>query len=141
MHRGAQRLPGPPAARLRVLSTLSVVMEPLGPDTAVRKVEASRTADLADAKSDFDHLNLKCTLGAQCLRLGPAYLGGGVLCEQSGQRSLPCWLFVHPAATMRSPTTVAKELIVRCSWLSRTKIDGQSGLSQEILNAETDTHA
>ncbi len=31
-------------------STLSVVMEPLGPDTAVRKVEASRTADLADAE-------------------------------------------------------------------------------------------
>ena len=31
-------------------ATLSVVMEPLGPDTAVRKVEASRTADLADAE-------------------------------------------------------------------------------------------
>jgi len=31
-------------------STLSVVMEPLGPDTAVRKVEASRTADLADTE-------------------------------------------------------------------------------------------
>lgn len=31
-------------------STLAVVMEPLGPDTAVRKVEASRTADLADAE-------------------------------------------------------------------------------------------
>jgi hypothetical protein len=31
-------------------STLSVVMEPLGPDTAVRTVEASRTADLADAE-------------------------------------------------------------------------------------------
>jgi hypothetical protein len=31
-------------------STLSVVMEPLGPDTAVRKVEASRTADLADSE-------------------------------------------------------------------------------------------
>jgi hypothetical protein len=31
-------------------STLSVVMEPLGPDAAVRKVEASRTADLADAE-------------------------------------------------------------------------------------------
>jgi len=31
-------------------STFSVVMEPLGPDTAVRKVEASRTADLADAE-------------------------------------------------------------------------------------------
>jgi len=34
------------AARL----TLSVVMEPLGPEKAVRKVEASRTADLADAE-------------------------------------------------------------------------------------------
>jgi Putative type VII ESX secretion system translocon, EccE len=31
-------------------STLAVVMEPLGPDTAVRKVEASRTADLADSE-------------------------------------------------------------------------------------------
>ncbi len=31
-------------------STLSVVMEPLGSDTAIRKVEASRTADLADAE-------------------------------------------------------------------------------------------
>jgi hypothetical protein len=31
-------------------ATLSVVMEPLGPDKAVRKVEASRTADLADAE-------------------------------------------------------------------------------------------
>ncbi len=31
-------------------STLAVVMEPLGPDTAVRKVEASRTADLADTE-------------------------------------------------------------------------------------------
>jgi hypothetical protein len=31
-------------------STLSVVMEPLGPDAAVRKVEASRTADLADTE-------------------------------------------------------------------------------------------
>jgi hypothetical protein len=31
-------------------STLSVVMEPLGPDAAVRKVEASRTADLADSE-------------------------------------------------------------------------------------------
>jgi hypothetical protein len=29
-------------------STLSLVMEPLGPEKAVRKVEASRTADLAD---------------------------------------------------------------------------------------------
>jgi hypothetical protein len=33
-----------------VRSTLSVVMEPLGPEKAVRKVEASRTADLADAE-------------------------------------------------------------------------------------------
>jgi hypothetical protein len=31
-------------------SSFSVVMEPLGPDAAVRKVEASRTADLADAE-------------------------------------------------------------------------------------------
>jgi hypothetical protein len=31
-------------------STLAVVMEPLGPDAAVRKVEASRTADLADSE-------------------------------------------------------------------------------------------
>jgi len=31
-------------------ATISVVMEPLGPDAAVRKVEASRTADLADAE-------------------------------------------------------------------------------------------
>ena len=31
-------------------TTLSVVMEPLGPDVAVRKVEARRTADLADAE-------------------------------------------------------------------------------------------
>ena len=31
-------------------STFSVVMEPLGSDAAVRKVEASRTADLADAE-------------------------------------------------------------------------------------------
>jgi hypothetical protein len=31
-------------------ATLSVVMEPLGPEEAVRKVEASRTADLADAE-------------------------------------------------------------------------------------------
>ena len=31
-------------------STFSVVMEPLGPDAAVRKAEASRTADLADAE-------------------------------------------------------------------------------------------
>ena len=31
-------------------STFSVVMEPLGPDAAIRKVEASRTADLADAE-------------------------------------------------------------------------------------------
>jgi hypothetical protein len=31
-------------------STFAVVMEPLGPETAVRKVEASRTADLADAE-------------------------------------------------------------------------------------------
>ena len=31
-------------------STLAMVMEPLGPDTAVRKVEASRTADLADTE-------------------------------------------------------------------------------------------
>ncbi len=31
-------------------ATLAVVMEPLGPDTAVRKVEASRTADLADSE-------------------------------------------------------------------------------------------
>jgi hypothetical protein len=30
--------------------TVSVVMEPLGPDAAVRKVEASRTASLADAE-------------------------------------------------------------------------------------------
>jgi len=30
--------------------TLSVVMEPLGPEKAMRKVEASRTADLADAE-------------------------------------------------------------------------------------------
>jgi hypothetical protein len=33
-----------------VRSTLSVVMQPLGPEKAVRKVEASRTADLADAE-------------------------------------------------------------------------------------------
>jgi hypothetical protein len=31
-------------------ATMSVVMEPLGPEKAVRKVEASRTADLADAE-------------------------------------------------------------------------------------------
>jgi hypothetical protein len=31
-------------------STLAVVMEPLGSDTALRKVEASRTADLADSE-------------------------------------------------------------------------------------------
>jgi len=31
-------------------TTLSLVMEPLGPEKAVRKVEASRTADLADAE-------------------------------------------------------------------------------------------
>jgi hypothetical protein len=31
-------------------ATVSVVMEPLGPDQAIRKVEASRTADLADAE-------------------------------------------------------------------------------------------
>jgi hypothetical protein len=31
-------------------STVAVVMEPLGPDAAVRKVEASRTADLADSE-------------------------------------------------------------------------------------------
>ncbi|HVB90591.1 MAG TPA: SCO6880 family protein [Acidimicrobiales bacterium] len=31
-------------------ATLALVMEPLGPDVAVRKVEASRTADLADAE-------------------------------------------------------------------------------------------
>jgi hypothetical protein len=31
-------------------ATLSVVMEPLGPEQAVRKVEASRTADMADAE-------------------------------------------------------------------------------------------
>jgi hypothetical protein len=31
-------------------ATLSVVMEPLGPDAAVRKVEASRTADMADTE-------------------------------------------------------------------------------------------
>ncbi len=31
-------------------STLAVVMHPLGPDAAVRKVEASRTADLADTE-------------------------------------------------------------------------------------------
>jgi hypothetical protein len=31
-------------------STLAVVMQPLGPDAAVRKVEASRTADLADSE-------------------------------------------------------------------------------------------
>jgi hypothetical protein len=31
-------------------ATLSLVMEPLGPEKAVRKVEASRTADLADAE-------------------------------------------------------------------------------------------
>jgi len=31
-------------------TALSVVMEPLGPEKAVRKVEASRTADLADAE-------------------------------------------------------------------------------------------
>ena len=31
-------------------ATLSMVMEPLGPEKAVRKVEASRTADLADAE-------------------------------------------------------------------------------------------
>jgi hypothetical protein len=31
-------------------ATLAVVMEPLGPDAAVRKVEASRTADLADSE-------------------------------------------------------------------------------------------
>jgi hypothetical protein len=31
-------------------ATLSVVMEPLGPEKAVRKVEASRTADMADAE-------------------------------------------------------------------------------------------
>jgi hypothetical protein len=31
-------------------ATLSVVMEPLGPDVAVRKVEASRTADMAEAE-------------------------------------------------------------------------------------------
>jgi hypothetical protein len=31
-------------------ATLAMVMEPLGPDTAVRKVEASRTADLADSE-------------------------------------------------------------------------------------------
>ena len=33
-----------------VRSTFAVVMEPLGSDTAVRKVEASRTADLADSE-------------------------------------------------------------------------------------------
>ncbi len=37
-------------------STFAVVMEPLGPDAAVRKVEASRTADLADAEFYYDHL-------------------------------------------------------------------------------------
>jgi hypothetical protein len=31
-------------------ATLAMVMEPLGPDAAVRKVEASRTADLADSE-------------------------------------------------------------------------------------------
>ena len=31
-------------------ATLSVVMEPLGPEKAVRRIEASRTADLADAE-------------------------------------------------------------------------------------------
>jgi hypothetical protein len=31
-------------------ATVSIVMEPLGPEEAVRKVEASRTADLADAE-------------------------------------------------------------------------------------------
>ena len=31
-------------------SAFAVVMQPLGPDLAVRKVEASRTADLADAE-------------------------------------------------------------------------------------------
>ena len=59
-------------------------------------------------------------------------------CEQSGQRSFSCWDLVHPAVSMRSPMTVAKELIVRCSWESRANIDGQSGLSQTMVKATTD---
>jgi hypothetical protein len=39
-----------PVLLASVRSTLSVVMQPLGPEKAVRKVEASRTADLADAE-------------------------------------------------------------------------------------------
>ncbi len=35
--------------------------------------------------------------------------------------------------------TTAKEPIVRCSWLSRAKMDGQSGLSQTTVKADTDT--
>ena len=54
-------------------------------------------------------------------------------CEHSGQRSFPCWALVQPAASMRSPMTVAKALIVRCSRESRTNSDGQSGLSQTIV--------
>ncbi len=95
-------------------STFSVVMAPLGPDAAIRKVEASRTAELADAKFMVDHLN-----GTRAWHQQPSgetsYVADGRRGEQSGQRSFPCWLLVHPAASMRSPMTVAKEVIVRCS--------------------------
>ena len=48
--RGAQRLPGARSSSSSARATFSVVMEPLGADTALRKVEASRTADLADSE-------------------------------------------------------------------------------------------
>ena len=47
--RGSERLPGPAPAR-RDAGDFAVVMAPLGSDLALRKVEASRTADLADAE-------------------------------------------------------------------------------------------
>ena len=83
-------------------STLSVVMEPLGPDIAARKVEASRTADLADAKYQKTYL----TLGQVGLRA-----------EHSGHKSRPCWLFVQPsgfhAVTHDGGEGTDREVLVR----------------------------
>ena len=64
--------------------TLSVVMEPLGPEKAVRKVEASRTADLADAESRFDHLKRS---GSWTLDLRPPmWPGGAIQCQLRTQQ-------------------------------------------------------
>ena len=96
-------------------STLAVVMEPLGPDTAVRKVEASRTADLADSRAaSARRLRLDRPPRPRVGGPGPARGGAG-----RGARLLPLLGLRHRVRASEEELVAACDVVQHAAGQSR----------------------